>query len=381
MSHNDPETNLLDPTRAFAFDGEGLLPPDSLPIIQLNDRYNEIITQDVVDWTIRYRLLNRLGAGGQGVVYLTDREGAFGANFRLALKFHRPEGYPTEAAYRQEMSRMARIAMEVARMQQDHLLDVYNVLEVDGILVLVSEWVDGFDIRQLLSSRTLMYLKGHVSKERWKEVNDVVLTKAGFQSRFKVGVAISIIRECLAGLAALHREGMVHADIKPSNVMVKRSGNCKLIDLGSAYHLDELPTRPLWTPRYAAVEVHLESKHTFTSDLASLGYVFFEMITGRYPFAGAAEGDELVDVKVDLWENLPELLPEDLARNETLVNLLRKMIAPHPADRFASAEEADHSTEGAAEIHRQLIQMGLASEYPNDLRVLMQELGPGPGFE
>ena len=57
------------------------------------------------------------------------------------------------------------------------------------------------------------------------------------------------------------------------------------------------------------------------------------------------------------------------------------MIAPHPADRFASAEEADHSTEGAAEIHRQLIQMGLASEYPNDLRVLMQELGPGPGFE
>ncbi|MCA9080438.1 MAG: protein kinase, partial [Planctomycetaceae bacterium] len=235
----DESSPPVDATRLYDPGRDGPMPDSGLPIARLNSRYAEIVNQDAVDWNIRYVLTQRLGSGGQGVVFLTDREGAFGVNFRLALKFHRPEGYPTEASYRQEMARMARIAMDVARIQQDHLLDVYNAVEHSGILVLVTEWVDGFDIRQLLSPRTLAFLRHQVDRERWKTINDVVLTKAGFQSRFKVGVAISILRECLAGLAALHREGIVHADVKPSNVMVKRSGNCKLIDLGSAYRPEE----------------------------------------------------------------------------------------------------------------------------------------------
>ena len=54
-------------------------------------------------------------------------------------------------------------------------------------------------------------------------------------------MAVAIIRECLAGLAALHREEIVHGDIKPSNIMIKRTGNAKIIDIGSALDLNNMP--------------------------------------------------------------------------------------------------------------------------------------------
>lgn len=381
VSRDDESASTLDETRAFDFERDGISPEDRFAINKLNERYNHIVSQDSVSWEIGYNFVRKLGAGGQGIVYLTDREGAFGVNFQLALKFHRPDGYPTEASYRQEMARMARIAMEMARVQHDHLLDIYNVVELDGILVLVSEWVDGFDIRQLLSLRTLNYLQLHVKPERFASINDVVMTRAGFQARFKVGIAISILRECLLGLAALHRDGIVHADIKPSNIMVKRSGNCKLIDPGSAHSLTAPPSRPLWTPRYAAVEVIEGRPHSYSSDLASLGYVLFEMVSGKYPFVGTAEGEELVQAKIELWEKLENQLPESIASNKTLVNLIKRLIAPQPEDRFASADEANLSAQGAGEIQRQLVKMKLDSEYVNDLRVLMEELGDGPDYE
>lgn len=364
----------LDVTRLYNVEGEAFVPTDRLEAQLLSERYQELIDQDLVSWHLSFRLQKRLGAGGQGVVFLAEREGAFGVVFQLALKFYRPDGYPSVEVYRKEMARLAKVAMEVARIQHDHLLDVYNVVELDGILALVTEWVDGVDIRQLLTPRLLDQVKSVVDTDRWNYVNDVIVTRAGFQSRLKPGVAISILRESLSALAALHREGFIHGDMKPSNIMVKRTGNSKIIDLGSTFHLDALPSRPTWTPRYAAVEVLEGAGHSPLSDLASLGYVFFEMLTGAFPFAGFADGHELVEAKKNMWNKLPSLLPKDVSRNATLVNLISRMIAPNPSDRFSSIEEADLSDEGAAEIERQLVKTGQSTEYDNEIRYLMEEL-------
>ena len=65
---------------------------------------------------------------------------------------------------------------------------------------------------------------------RWNYVNQVIVTAGPMQPRVKPGIAIAIVRDCLAGLAALHREGIVHGDLKPSNIMLKRTGNAKIVD-------------------------------------------------------------------------------------------------------------------------------------------------------
>ena len=92
-----------------------------------------------------------------------------------------------------------------------------------------------------------------------------------------------MLRDCLAGLAALHREGIVHGDLKPANVVLKRSGNAKLIDIGSAIDLRGAAPRRMWSPAYAAPEVLQGSENTPRSDLASLGYVLVEMLAGQSP--------------------------------------------------------------------------------------------------
>lgn len=375
--NRDDSSAIVDATRLYSVDDSSASFTVKKGAVDLYDRYQQIVNSKEVTWEMTYRLLSRLGAGGQGIVFLADRSGAFDVSFPLALKFYRPDGYPDVSTYRREMSRMAQVNMETARIQQDHLIDVYNVVEYRGILVLVSEWVDGYDLRHLTTPKLLKQIKRTVDAERWEYINDVIITDAGFQSRLMPGVAIAILRECLAGLAALHRQGIIHADLKPANVMVKQTGNCKIIDLGSAFMHDQYPVRPTWTPRYAAVEVLEGGRHTASSDLASLGYVLLELLSGKYPFAGVSDGAELINVKRDIWRRIPDLLPKDVARNNTLVEMLSRMIAPDPADRFASLEEADLSNTGASEIQRQLVKVNMTTEVENEMRILMQEFTAG----
>lgn len=344
------------------------------PPVELSHQYERLTSGENVSWTIDYRLLSKLGQGGQGDVFLADRIGAYGSTFRLALKFFRPDGYPSTSLYHQEMGRLARTSMEMARLQQDHLLDVYNAINLNGILVLATEWVDGYDLSRLLSPVTLQRVKDSVDRHRWEYVNDVIVTQSESRLRLKPGIAIAILRECLAGLAALHRQGIVHSDIKPGNLMIKRTGNCKIIDFGSAFELVERPYRSTWTPRYAAVEVLKGAEPSPRSDLASLGYTLYEMLIGEHPFQHAQDSNQLKIAKRELYKHLDQLLPQDVAANATLLHLLSKLIAPDPADRFESAEQADLDPRGAAEFQRELIRSHLASEYVNEIRLLMQEL-------
>jgi serine/threonine-protein kinase len=126
------------------------------------------------------------------------------------------------------------------------------------------------------------------------------------------------------------------------------------------------------------VEVLEGAVPTPASDLASLGYVLLEMLSGQPCFSQVSEiGDYagLIAAKKNLPETLNSQLPADVVRNTTLIDLLQQLIAPEPSNRFASAEAADMSEEGgAAEFQRQLVRGDLASEYENDLRLWMEEL-------
>jgi len=355
------------PTVTFA-GGSAARCPD-----ELLARYGEIVSSGRLSWTEYHHLTRRLGAGGQGVVFLTTRRGTDNFTLPVALKFFSPERYETEAAYDEAMLRIAGVSARVAQIQQDNLLDVQNFVEQRRIRIMEMEWVDGYDLSRLLAADFLERTRASVNEDRWRYLNNVIVTAGPEQSRLKPGVAISIVRECLAALAALHREGIVHGDIKGGNIMVKRTGNAKIIDIGSAVALDDVPANRTCTPAYAAPEVLEGREITPRSDLASLGYVLIEILSGRPPFAGLDSYRDLLEAKRSIVHRLGQLLPSEVTCNELLMGFIRRLIAPDPNRRFPGAEDADLAKEGAASFHRQLIVGGLASEYENEIRAW---LGP-----
>jgi serine/threonine-protein kinase len=232
----------------------------------------------------------------------------------------------------------------------------------------------GYDLARLLVSQTLDKIKERVSAKRWEYINRVIVTTGPVQPRIKPGVAVAIVRDCLAALAALHREGIVHGDVKPSNIMLKRTGNVKLIDIGSAYELDNPPPRRACTPRYAAPEILDGSEATPRSDLASLGYVLVEMLSGRPVFGGLSTYADLLEAKRFFGQRLSNTLPNEVTCNQLLMNFCQRLVAPDPMRRFPSAEDADLVKDGAAAFHRQLVISDLASEYDNEIRLWLEEL-------
>jgi serine/threonine protein kinase len=341
---------------------------------ELLARYGEIIEGGRLSWTEYHQLTKRLGAGGQGIVFLTTRRGSDGFTLPVAIKIFSPERYDSEALYDESMERIAKVSARVAQIQQDNLLDVQNFVEQRRIRMMEMEWIDGYDLSRLLAPELLGRTRASVGDDRWRYLNKVVVTAGPQQSRLMPGVAIAIMRECLAALAALHREGIVHGDIKSSNIMVKRTGNAKIIDIGSALALDDIPPNRTCTPSYAAPEVLEGRENSPRSDLASLGYVLIEMLSGQPPFAGLQSYRDLLEAKRTLVHRLPQLLPADVTCNELLMSFIRGMIAADPTKRFPSAEDADLVKEGAASFHRQLIVGGLASEYENEIRAWLEEL-------
>jgi eukaryotic-like serine/threonine-protein kinase len=341
----------------------------------LRARYDAIVRDQQLRWLTRYRKVRLLGSGGQGVVFLSERHGTDHFRLPVALKFFSPEHFRDAEDYDENMRRIARVVARVALIQHDSVLDIHDFIEADGIRILEMEWVDGYDLATLLTPKMFEQSRQRASSQQWQHVTNVIVTEGPLQPRLKPGIAIQVLRECLAGIAALHRAGIVHGDLKPSNIMLKRTGAAKVIDIGSAIDLRAGPGRRFWSPGYAAPEVLAGAESAPQSDLASLGYVLIEMLAGQPLFAGLTTYQELLEAKRQLVHRLPEWLPEEVSCNELLLHLCRRLIAPDPARRFASAEAADLGRKGAAAFHRQLVKGDLASEYGNDIRVWLERLG------
>jgi serine/threonine protein kinase len=341
--------------------------------LELMERYATLVREQRLSWTEHHRFIRPLGSGGQGIVYLSERRGADHFTLPVAVKIFSPERYPDDRTYEESMGRIAQVAARVAQIQQDNLLDVHNFVDRNRIRAMVMEWIDGYDLGRVLTNDMLDRVHDRVSNRRWEYLNNVLITAGPVQPRLKPGIAIAVLRGCLAALAALHREEIVHGDIKPSNIMLKRTGNAKIIDIGSAIELANPPPRRMCTPAYSAPEVLDGGDDSPQSDLASLGYVLIEMLSGKPLFAGLTSLRDLLEAKRSLVQRVPDILPREIVCNELLMNLIRGLIAADPMLRFPSAEAADLD-QGAAGVHRQLVKGDLASEYVNEIRLWLEEL-------
>ncbi|MBI1312253.1 protein kinase [bacterium] len=342
--------------------------------LRLLGAYDSLLGRGRMEWSASRDFERQIGAGGQGAVFLSHRSGSAGFQLPVALKLFSPEPYESRDAYRREMQRITGVASTVAHIQHDNLVDVHNVWEVDGISLMEMEWVDGYDLRCLLTPDSLQQIQQRATRRRWTRLNEHIVTAGGTQPRVKPALAIAIIRACLAGLSALHRNGIVHNDLKPSNIMLKRSGSVKLIDIGSALSLDDVPEEIPCTPEYAAPEVLEGESASPQTDLASLGYILLEVLSGTHPFGGMRYA-RLLTAKKGILDELPRYLPpEEFAYSDLLIPLLRRLVNPDPSCRFSTADEARLSEEGVLAIEQELVKSDLSSTYEKDIRDWMLEV-------
>ncbi len=362
----------MDSTVNFEFSSSDFPLPAAIAASPVMERYESILETKQIESTTFFEELQEIGRGGQSVVFRSDRNGADSFTLPVAVKVFSPAVYACVEDYEVGMQKVSRSAAQVAAIQHDHLLDVHNFGAQGDVRFMVMEWINGFDLRRLLKRETLDLIRGRVNAEQMQRLDHVVLTCTTAGVRVKPGIAIQILRECLSALAALHRAGLVHGDVKPSNIMLKRTGNAKIVDIGSGVNVASPIKRRVWTPAYAAPEILEGAPHTPQSDLASLGYVLIEMLAGEPPFEGIDTVDGLRRAKREFKRRLPSLLPPEILTNSALMNLCDGLVEYDSAHRIQSAEQANR--DGAAVVHRQLVHIGLDSDYEDDIRLWVDAL-------
>lgn len=318
-------------------------------------------------WNARYRLLKLLGQGAQGVVYLAEREGVDGYSSKVALKLFYQSPVVTPEEYMAEVKRIALQAQRISGIQHDNLVSIRDFVAICETRVMVLEWVEGLDLARLLDLRRHEELGARVSRARWERLNDVVVTAGVDHCRLKPGIAVDVVRGCLAGLSALHHNGIVHCDMKPANIMIKRTGTKKIIDMDSSCIAAEDHPMLRGTPYYMAPEQLQGKPVRLRSDVASLGYILLEMLTGRLLFRDCGSMADLLEAKQTLPARLDQILPDEVRKDVILRRLIEKMIAVEPHDRFPDADAAELDRAGAVAFHRHLVKSDLSTEYYREL--------------
>ncbi|HEX4608721.1 MAG TPA: protein kinase, partial [Urbifossiella sp.] len=254
-----------------------------------------------------YRIIKELGRGGMGAVYAAvdtrlDR--------RLALKVMLPR-YAADPAAKARFVREARAA---AHVKHDNVVTVYEGDERDGVVYIAMEFLDGYPL-------------------------DEYLRKKGCPT---IPQALRIAAEVAAGLAAAHKLGLVHRDIKPGNLWLEApGGRVKVLDFGLARPVDadaELTRKGavVGTPAFMSPEQARGEKVDARSDLFSLGAVLYRLCAGRLPFEGPTTVAVLTALVTQDPRPVRELNP---TVPESLAALTHQLLAKKADDRPQTADE------------------------------------------
>ncbi|WP_062205203.1 serine/threonine-protein kinase [Streptomyces sp. NBRC 109706] len=255
----------------------------------------------------RYRLIRVVGSGGMGVVH-EARDEMLGR--RVAIKrLHRSVGDGSV-----DMRRFEREMRALARIRHPNVVTLHDVGAADGQPHLVLEWVPGADLSQLLREH------GTLSAEATRAV--------------VIGVA--------EALGAAHRAGVLHRDVKPSNVQIDMGGRVVLGDFGLARLAEDSTVTQtgafVGSPGYMAPEVIQGQPPLPASDFYGLGICLHQMLTGRHPLGGS---DEIgVMIMRAVVEGVPPLALDDPRRLATdLVELANGLTRRDPAARPSTSQE------------------------------------------
>ena len=326
---------------------EGFIEAPALEIAALQVAYERIPSNDksdaaVVGQTVsHYRIVEKLGGGGMGVVYRA-RDTRLGRS--VALKF-----LPKELAHEANaLERFRREARAASSLNHPNICTIYDIDESEGQAFIAMEYLDGQTLKHLIDSRPM-------------------------DTATVLRVAIQIG----TGLEAAHSQGIIHRDIKPANIFVTRRGDAKILDFGLAKlapgrsrgtgivassapsaEFDEQLTSPgtaIGTVAYMSPEQARGEDLDARTDLFSFGAVLYEMVSGQRAFAGRAVATVFDAILNRDPAPLASVSPGLAAE---FVGIINKSLAKDRETRYQSAAEM-LSDLGAVEAHLHLSPRGV----------------------
>ena len=289
----------------------------------------------------RYRIINKIGAGGMGEVYLAqDTE----LDRSVALKFLSGE----LAVQQTRLKRFIQEAKAASALNHPNILTVYEIGRFDDATFIATEFVDGVTLRQHL----LLH-------------------------RLKLTEVLDIATQVASALVAAHAAGIVHRDLKPENIMVRKDGIVKLLDFGLAKLTEQqealtgseattvalVNTEPgtlLGTVAYMSPEQAAGREVDARSDVWSLGVVLYEMISGRAPFEGTSKSHIIVAITDHEPLPITHFAPEV---PEAVEWIIAEALTKDPDERCQTAKEML----GKLRRLKQRIESGALPTSPSDL--------------
>lgn len=274
-----------------------------------------------------YTLLGEIGHGGMSTVWLA-RQDALHRHVALKIAPRWSSGDP------RAQERLLQEARAMARVSHPHIVAIHDILEVDEMVAIAMDWIDGLTLAQLIRA-----LPPKAGPDDMKVLREALGTPAEVElettvTRFFVRVA----RDIALALRRVHDAGLLHLDIKPSNILVRRDGTPLLADFGVVreINLSATHTRTFaGTPVYAAPEQLRRADAEFGphTDIYGLALTLYEALARRQPLQQLGLTRVLQDVLAGRIPPLVEIapVPADLG------NIVHKAIAPEIGHRFASA--------------------------------------------
>ena len=253
-----------------------------------------------------YEIRREIGSGGMGVVYE-------GWDARLARRVAVKTLWPALAQRAEARERFLREARAAAAVSHPNVTQIYDIGEEDGVVYFAMEFLDAPSLQQMLAEeRTLAPRR-----------------------------ILAIARQAALGLKAAAERGIVHRDVKPSNLVLTGDGTVKVMDFGLAKQslVDcdlTLEGQTIGTPKYLSPEQASGGAVDVRSDIYSLGVKMYEMLAGRPPFDGATPMEIMLK---HVREPIPALPLTQPGAPRQLASLIQRMLAKQPAARPQSYDE------------------------------------------
>jgi len=261
----------------------------------------------------KYKVLQELGAGGMGKVFMGLLIGQAGFQRPIVIKKLRDAQDPGHVQLFVDEAR------RYAVLDHENIGRIFDFERVAGERSIILEYIDGWSL--------IEYLERH---KELKKLPDVELT------------VFIVSRVCRALQYVFEKAAIVHRDVSPSNIMMTREGTVKLIDFGIATRSGTRDSSLSGKPAYMAPEMVVELRADNRSDLFSLGTVFFEMLTGERLFSG--ETTALVLEQVIAGQNpSPRTFNPDIP--DGVMAILRRALQRDPSRRYATAGEMGQACE------------------------------------